>query len=268
MKRIHWFEFEDIPWLPEFIRSGITKLIVVLHQLSGTSDVIGALLLKARKVHPFKQIVDIGSGSGGIMPEAFMKMNEASEDKCVRLLLTDLYPNLQAAEKFNKGPNANVTYARQPVDAMAMTSMPEGLKTMINSFHHMRPEVAKKILQSAQEHQQAILIYEMGENKIPTWLWILLLPLSLLIMIIMVWLMTPFVKPLTWHQLLFTYLIPVIPICYAWDGQISMARFYTFEDIDVLMDGFPSIDRYKWETGYGYKANGNKLGYYILGWPL
>ena len=49
--------------------------------------------------------------------------------------------------------------------------------------------------------------------------------------------MTPLVKPLTWRQIVFTYLIPIIPICYAWDGQASLPRMYTMDDVEVLLPG-------------------------------
>ncbi len=52
--------------------------------------------------------------------------------------------------------------------------------------------------------------------------------------------MTPFVKPLTWRQIIFTYLIPIIPICYAWDGQASLPRIYTLKDLDHLLAGLGS----------------------------
>ena len=40
MKRIELIEFEDFDWLPHFVRTGVTKLIVVLHGWLGTSEVI------------------------------------------------------------------------------------------------------------------------------------------------------------------------------------------------------------------------------------
>ena len=79
-------------------------------------------------------------------------------------------------------------------------------------------------------------------------------------------LMTPFVKPLTWKQLIFTYLIPVIPVCYAWDGQASLVRMYTFKDIELLLKDFKN-EHYTWEMDQAKKENGKKLGYYILGRP-
>jgi len=130
----------------------------------------------------------------------------------------------------------------------------------------MPPEAAKNILKSAVENRQPLLIYEMAENKIPLLIWILLLPISLVIIMLMTWFMTPFVKPLTWQQLVFTYLIPIIPICYAWDGQASLVRMYTFNDIDELLKGMETPDFY-WEKGFAKKGSGKKIGTYLVGYP-
>ena len=78
--------------------------------------------------------------------------------------------------------------------------------------------------------------------------------------------MTPFVKPLTWRQIVFTYLIPIIPMCYAWDGQASLPRMYTLKDLDELLEGLGS-ESYTWEKGYAKKKNGKKQGTYLLGLP-
>lgn len=79
--------------------------------------------------------------------------------------------------------------------------------------------------------------------------------------------MTPFVKPVTATQLLFTYLIPVIPLVYAWDGQTSIMRTYTFDDIKELI-GEQDESSYIWEISDAKKPNGKKAGYYVLGYPV
>ena len=71
----------------------------------------------------------------------------------------------------------------------------------------------------------------------------------------MVLFMTPFVKPLTWRQIVFTYLIPIIPICYAWDGQASMPRMYALKDLDHMLEGLGS-GNYTWQKGHAIKKNG------------
>lgn len=266
MKRIQLFEFEDFDWFPAVIRSGMTNLIVVLHKLFGTHEVIAGLLENVRTKYNFSQIVDMGSGSGGPMPEVVRTLNAENPERPVKLILSDLHPNPSVVEQFNKLGEEAIQYHPNSLDATRMDKAPAGLKTMINSFHHMPPERAKQILRSAQKNREALLIYEIGENNIPTLLWWLLLPISLCILIIMVLFMTPFVKPLRFSQLFFTYLVPIIPLCYAWDGQASIVRMYTFKDVEALLEGLRTDD-YSWEMAPATKENGKKQGYYILGIP-
>ena len=78
--------------------------------------------------------------------------------------------------------------------------------------------------------------------------------------------MTPFVKPLTWQQVVFTYLIPIIPIFYAWDGQASMPRMYSMDDMDVLLDGL-SDKEYTWTKEPAVNAKGKATGTFVIGLP-
>ncbi len=267
MKRVQLFEFEDFSWFPTWLRTCMTNLIVVLQKLMGIADVLADLIEGVLRENKLEHIVDLGSGSGGAMPEVLAKLRKRKRLEDIQLLMTDLYPNATFIQKFNQDPSDQIRYSETAIDATNFAQMPKGLKTMVNSFHHMPPKVARKILTSAEENKQAILIYEMAENKIPLLVWWFLLPVSLLIVMLMALLMTPFVRPLTWRQLVFTYLIPIIPICYAWDGQASLPRMYAFQDIDELLSGLGS-DEYKWEKGHAKKANGKKMGTYLLGFPV
>lgn len=265
MKRIQLFEFEDFNWFPKPIRTGMTNLLVVLHNMMGTHEVLTNLITTVKKKHAFSQIIDLGSGSGGIMPEVIKSLNKEQTDNKIKLILTDLHPNHKLVKHVNN-EHENISYLASSVNATNLSDLPEGLKTMVASFHHMPPNVAKNILKSAQDNKQPLLIYEIAENKIPILLWWILLPLSLAILFAMSLCMTPFVKSLTWKQLLFTYLIPIIPICYAWDGQATLLRTYTFKDIEYLMKDFKD-DSYTWEISQAKKDNGKTLGYYVLGLP-
>ena len=83
---------------------------------------------------------------------------------------------------------------------------------------------------------------------------------------LMTLLMTPFVRPLTWKQIVFTYIIPIIPICYAWDGQASLPRTYSFEDLKEFTKDLNN--QYTWEIEVATKANGKKSGYFVLGYSV
>lgn len=266
MKRIQLFEFEDYSWFPHWLRRCMTNLIVVLHKMMGISEVLAYLIARVLKEKNLSKIIDLGSGSGGAMPEVLKALHTMKELNHVELVMTDLYPNQETMKRFNQETTDKISYLETPVDATDLITAPNGLKTMINSFHHMSPKAARQILESAEVNNQPILIYEMAENKIPLFIWVILLPISLVILVIMTLFMTPFVKPLTWQQLVFTYLIPIIPICYAWDGQASLPRMYTMKDIDELLEGLGNADYY-WEHGPAKKSNGKKLGTYIVGYP-
>ena len=265
MKRVQLFEFEDFDWFPTWIRASMTNLIAVLHRMLGTKEVLVSLINKIQEKHPFSQLVDMGSGSGGIMPEVIQELNTRNKNP-IKLLLTDLYPNQQFIDYINNEDIENVNYSENSLDATNLNQGPKGLKTMVNSFHHMPPEKAKQILKSAQENKQPLLIYEIAENKMPLILWWILLPISLIILFIMALFMTSFCRFLSIKQLIFTYLIPIIPVFYAWDGQASMPRMYTFDDINELLED-PISDSFTWKMKSATKENGKKLGYYILGLP-
>ncbi|WP_224490896.1 hypothetical protein [Robertkochia flava] len=265
MKRLSLFEFEDFPWLPKSIRSGVTRLLSVFHRMMGTSSVLADLLLDIRQTTPFEQIVDLGSGSGGAMPETVNKINAATPENPVTLILTDKYPDPETLAKYNDGPSPYIRYRATSMDAREMDKAPEGLKTMIASFHHMEPATARDILHAAARNKQPLFIYELAQNSIPTFLWWLLLPLSLCILFLMTWFMTPFIRPLTFKQILFTYLIPVIPLVYAWDGQASLVRTYTFKDLELLLEGHDA-EGYTWVMKEARKKNGKSAGYYLLGY--
>lgn len=266
MKRIQLFEFEDYSWFPNWLRTALTNLIVVFNKLFGVNEVLSKLLSEAMKRTGNMSLVDLGSGSGGAMPDVLNTLQNEYGFNNIHLTMTDLYPNQEVIIFYNNLGRSDISYFEKSVNASDLAKAPNGLKTMVNCFHHMRPDDAKKILNSAQENKQAILIYELSDNKIPLFIWWLFLPISLIILIVMVLFMTPFVKPLTLRQLVFTYLIPIIPLFYAWDGQASMPRTYTISDYDELLDDSQTVD-YSWEKGFALNKKNLKKGTYLLGIP-
>lgn len=266
MKRVHVLELEDQSWFPSWLRTCMTNLIVVFSRLIGVTPVLATLVGRVLREERLDSVVDLGSGAGGVMPDVLCAVREDAALADARLTMTDLYPNLDAIERFADDGDPRTEYRAAPVDATDLAEAPPGLKTMVNCFHHMRPEQARAILASAEESRQPLLVYEMGENMVPFVVWVLLLPISLPLVALMVFFLTPMVRPLTARQLLFTYVLPIIPICYAWDGQASMPRLYTLDDMDELLEGLGG-DGYRWEKGPAKSASGKTLGTYLLGRP-
>ena len=177
----------------------------------------------------------------------------------LKLILTDLYPNAELASHINKHDVSGITYQMSPVNAKDVSKELCGLRTMVGSFHHMNPNMARTILINAKESKQPICIYEISDNSLPVFLWWISLP----IIFFMAFFITPFVKPLSLKQIFFTYVMPVIPFFFAWDGAVSNARTYTLKDMCFLIESLDSAD-YTWEMGV-IPGIAKKL--YLLGIP-
>ena len=259
MKRIHLFEFEDFPWFPNWIRKCMTRYIVAFHRVLGTDQLLAALVARALQHTSHRHIIDLCSGSGGPMPAVVRLLRDRDGLGDLKLSLSDLFPNHDAAAEINGGKSGD-NYITTPVDATNIGQSLPGVRTLVCSLHHMKPELARSILKDAKESRQPICIYEISDNAAPRWLWWLAIPPAF----IMTLFVTPLVRPFTIQQLVFTYLIPILPLFIAWDGAVSNARTYTLHDLDVLLEGLQSAD-YKWEKGVVKSRLGNNL--YLLGLP-
>ena len=258
MKRIHVFEFEDFEWFPSFLRDCMTRYILAIHKLLKTEDDLIKLISGIIQKTNSKRIIDLCSGSGGPMIDAVNRLKQKEEYKDLELTLTDLYPNQRVAISINK-EDTKIHYETNPADASHPGKDRNGIRTMICSMHHMKPDIAKKILKDAQEEKQPICIFEISDNHYPIWLDWLALPINIL----SVFLITPMVRPFTWRQFIFTYIIPLLPIFIAWDGAISNMRTYTLSDMDELLEGLHS-DSYEWEKG---TIEGRARKLYLIGTP-
>jgi len=259
LKRIHLFEFEDFIWFPNWLRKCLTRMMVVMHKLLNTGEEMAALVARGLSYAENNTIVDLCSGSGGPMAEVIEILKKKHNIKSPKLVMTDLFPNVGYAEKVNAMNNPEISYMIDPVNAASVDSNIKGLRTMVASLHHMKPDVAKQILRDAMECQQPLLAFEISDNSYPKALWWIAFPVNMLTSLVI----SAFARPYSIQQFVFTYLIPVIPITFAWDGAVSNARTYTLEDLDILLEGLESED-YSWEKGI---VKGKSKKVYLLGIP-
>jgi hypothetical protein len=179
------------------------------------------------------EIVDLCSGSGGPMPAIIGELEARGHE--ARATLTDLYPNLKSA------PHPRILWLAEPVDATRVPPKLGGVRTMFSAFHHFRPDAAKAILKDAFERRCAICIFESGSGTLLGLLSMVGVPLAVLALM-------PFARPLRWAYLLFTYLIPLMPLIVLWDGVVSMLRVYSPEQMQDLTHDLQALD-YAWEIG-------------------
>lgn len=259
MKRIQLFELEDYAWFPDFIRVCMTRYIATLHGLMNTPDTLAAILDKSLQKNTKKKILDLCSGSGGPMPATLEILQTKYGYADLELTLSDLYPNVIKAEQLNQKKDNQITYLTTPVDVTQVDTSQTALRTMICSLHHMPPATVVNILKDTQTKQQPFCAYEISDNSAPFILWWTAIPFTFL----MVFFITPFVRPMSWQQLIFTYLIPIIPLCIAWDGAVSNARTYTLTDLDEILAQLPPTDNYVWKKDTVAGKGGRKI--YLMG---
>lgn len=253
MKRIHLFEFEDQKWFPNSIRNYITDFLQFASNMGRIYDPIIPLLSEQLKNDETNTIIDIGSGGGG----GLISLNTALKKEIpnLRIVLTDLYPNKEAFRYTSKFTD-NFEFVEHPIDARDIPVQLKGLRTQFLSLHHFKPKDAMAILQNAVDNNSSIAIFEAQERSLKSIVGMIVSPLSVLIL-------TPFIKPFGWSRLLFTYLIPIIPIVVLWDGIVSVLRTYSVDEMRELVKQLDNSETYDWKIDKINSKTGVIL--YLLG---
>jgi hypothetical protein len=240
--RLHLFEWEDQAWFPASLRSAMTSYLVAAYGFTPLPKLWAERLAMFMRGGEAANIVDLGSGSGGPISQVVNELGERGFT--VRVTLTDLYPHTNGAQfapLLANDERNEIMYWAQPVDAAEVPSSLRGIRTMFTSFHHLPPQKAKEVLRDAFEHRQTICIFE-SSSRTPSAI------VSMLLVPLLVLLLTAKIRPVSWVQIAFTYLVPILPLLIFWDGVVSQLRTYSVKELDEFTSGFRSPD-YSWETG-------------------
>jgi hypothetical protein len=210
-------------------------------------------------------IVDFCSGAGGYYPHTcILKIGtEASlgpvptieklvNEKRTRLgqppipfLLTDIRPHLDAWIKVC-AESDNLSFIPQSVDAtdppiavVSATSAANSSSSRFSSdtrvfrlyclsFHHFPDDLARKVLKSTIDTADGFAIIELQDRYLTSLLLIcLFFPLQFLTTLFWFWR-----DPV---QLIFTYIMPIVPCVVTFDGWVSCLRTRSFEEVMKLM---------------------------------
>ncbi|MEO0571543.1 MAG: hypothetical protein AAF039_07530 [Bacteroidota bacterium] len=253
MGRIHLFEFEDQKWFPKFLRDYGTDFLQFLSNKAKIYQPIIPVLGKGLAAYGENTIVDLASGGGGGLLSLNSELLKQYPD--LKIVLTDYFPN-QSAFEYTKKQAPNFEYINTSIDARKVPESLKGLRTQFLSLHHFKPEDAKLILQNAVYTKTPIAIFEGQERSIPSILAMLFSPISVL-------LTTPFIRPFKWGRLLFTYIIPIVPLFVLWDGVVSALRTYSLKEMKELVDGLDDSETFDWEMNKVKSGPGVIL--YLLG---
>jgi hypothetical protein len=243
MGRLQLFEVHDQPWCPRSLRDALTDFLQFTINLGGSYDAAAPLLRDGIARAGATRIVDLCSGAGG-------PWRALRHEIPVPVTLTDKYPNRDARRE-------GLPFDPGPVDATAVPADLRGFRTMFTAFHHFRPAEARAILADAVQQRQGIGVFEIS-RRAP--LEIAVIALTWLAVLVFV----PFIRPLRWSRLVWTYLPPVLPIVGLFDGIVSCLRTYSPAELRELSRG---LDSYEWEIGEKRNGWSPLVVTYLVGVP-
>ncbi len=238
MKRRHWIEISDQPWCPQGIRNAVTDYCRFVTELSGIYNAAAPLLIDALEQTGGRLVLDLGSGAAGPWLRLQPLLRKMGMD--VTVCLSDHNPDVAAFERACRLSRHAIMYHAEPVDATQVPSGLPGFRTMFSAFHHLDPGQARATLADAVAQGEGIAVFEMGGQRS------ILMLLAVLPVPVRVLLAVPFIRPFRWSTLLWTYLVPLLPIVLLLDSITSVLRIYNTEELRDLTAG---LDRYRWSAG-------------------
>lgn len=254
MRRQEWFELHDHRLYPGFLRDLVTDALEAIWNCTNSYRVIVPRLRAAMEDAGTHHIVDLCSGGGGPwirLREQFAKIEEFQ----VSISLTDKFPNQRAAT--GTQTETGIEFYSSPVDARRIPADLDGFRTIFSTFHHFNPEAAHAILDDAVMRHQGIAVFDAAKCSIGTMLATFATPL-------LCWYVTPRIRPFRWSRIVWTYLLPVVPLTLLVDGILSCLRAYSLDDLQELTEGLGG-DAYRWEIG---EEGGGRIGItYLIGRP-
>lgn len=218
----------------------------------GAVSILADLLQRTNR----SRIVDIASGGGGSWLSLIPRLKETVPD--LHVTLTDYFPNQSGLRSIESAFPETVEIESRRVDAKAVPTDLTGLRTQFLSLHHFHPDEVKGILRNAIAANEPIAIFEAQQRDMEHVIRFALSPIFVL-------LLTPFVRPFRILRLVFTYLIPLIPLFIFWDGVVSVLRTYTVDEMLDMASEADTQQNFEWKAGV---INGGQIKLpYLIGWP-
>ena len=254
MQRFHLIEIHEQVWCPAVIRDCATDYLQHVIHAANAYEPIAERLSNAIARTGATRIVDLCSGGGG----PWLRLEPALAARCptIEIYLTDLHRNAVTGERLTSG---RIKSHPESVNALRVPPELTGFRTLFTSFHHFQPDEARALLRDAVASRSGIGIFEGTQRKFSGIVGMLFTPL-------LVWLLTPFIRPFRWTRLLWTYVLPVVPFVVIFDGVVSVLRSYTVAELTAFTEEL-SGSGYEWEVGETAAQGLRAPVTYLIGYP-
>ncbi|RDW85556.1 hypothetical protein BP5796_03881 [Coleophoma crateriformis] len=292
-RRVHFYEINDQPWFPQYLREKVQSCLTLawtfrapIIQKTSPAELVVTTLDHTLSDRIWQYTyVDFCAGAGGptpyiekelnaqlssrasdspvlapngLTPRSPMAKNVPFKDSAVQFVLTDIHPHIPDWTEASKR-SENLSFIATPVDAANaptdITSQEgKGIFRLYNlAFHHFDDDLGSAILKNTLETADGFGIFELQERTVSSFITMCLLGL-------LFFLITPFYFWRSPGHLFFTYVIPIIPAVLVFDGYVSSLRTRSPEEIHALMEkcGASSNgwtirsghEQHTWPTGY------------------
>lgn len=239
LPRLHLFEWEDQSFFPHEIRNALTKYLFMVWTVGRFYKSTLPVLQDVLRSTTHKNIYDLCSGGGGAWSHIVQRIQKTHPD--ISIQLSDYYPNIEAFERLAQQSEGAIHFNPTSVDARSVDFPKGSIVTLLLALHHFEPSDVRKILSNATQQKTPIVIFEIQQRTV----------FDMLIMLTHIptcWLVMPFMNP-SWTQLLFTYVLPIIPLCIVWDGIVSALRTYTPTELQGFAKEVDTKDSFIWKSG-------------------
>lgn len=198
-------------------------------------------------------ILDCCSGAGGPVPTIEAIVNEqrrVSNQKPIAFVMTDIKPHVEAWKKVSAG-RPHLNYINKSIDATNaqdvsaihldfQTGDPSHrtrkvIQLFCLSFHHFDDKMAQRVLKSTFETTDAVIIMELQDRRIFSFV-LMILNFFYLHIATPLWFWN---DPL--HMAL-TYVIPVLPAIVVFDGIVSCLRTREPQEVMAIVHAVADND--------------------------
>ncbi|MCF6175194.1 MAG: hypothetical protein L3J71_05470 [Victivallaceae bacterium] len=258
IKRLKIKEFHETAYCPAWLRDYLTDFLSFFTYHMNPYKPVCLLLKNALVQSKQTQIVDFCTGNGRYMIKILRNINGA--DGGCQATVCDKFPNQQSVKELAVLSGGQVEYMAESVDLLDIQQMPAGFRTIFSGIHHFDETTIKIFLRSAIEQGCGVAFFDYTKR---TWFNIII---PALLVPGLVWGVTPFIRPFSWRRLLFTYIIPLVPLLVMVDGCISNWKAYSPAEFTAMVAEFTDT-KHEWQIGEQRSIFGTCPITYLIGYP-
>ena len=259
LRRYSGKELHEHSWFPALWRDQLTDFLSFFNIYTGTyRPSLKRMLEILRDSDMPSTYTDLCAGCG-LYDWRFAQYLSKRLGYALRVRLTDLYPSCRQWKEIAKISEGMVEPTECSLSASEAIERFEGLHVMFSGLHHFSPDEIEEMIRSAVKNGRTLAFFDYARRTWLLWEAFMML-LSLPFMIVT----APLVWKFSWKRLLFTWILPVLPILLFIDGWLSRLRAYRSDELRCILDRIEFPPGWQTETGWDFVHAGIAQVTYLI----